>query len=74
MSHQKLGHYSRKEIFSLDDGVYRIERNLYLRVRAGGKYRNFFYRYSDERGIPRDVAFGSARKVPMYEIKQKYHF
>lgn len=74
MSHAKIGRLSKKELFLLPDGTHRLEPNLYLRVRAGGKYRNFFFRYQDAQGQSRDLALGSASKRPFYEVKQKAYF
>lgn len=65
---------SKKDLFLLPDGTHRLEPNLYLRVRAGGKYRHFFFRYQDVQGQSRDLALGSASKKPFYEVKQQAYF
>lgn len=74
MSHVKVGHFSKKQIFELPDGTHCLEKNLYLRVRANGKYRNYFFRYTDTCGQSRDIAMGSARKKPLIEVKQLAYF
>ena len=43
MSHSKIGQYTKSQLYSLTDGVYRLERNFYLRVRGNGKYRTYFF-------------------------------
>ncbi len=74
MSHARIGRFSRKDLFSLPDGVHRLERNFYLRVRANGKYRTYFFRYTDKKGIVKDCNIGSLRKISMMEAKQKVYF
>ena len=74
MSHASIGKFKKREIFELTDGTHRLEKNLYIRVRANGKYRNYFFRYLDQSGKVRDMALGSASKTPIIEVKQKAYF
>ncbi len=74
MARTKIGGYTKAQLFSLPDGVYRLEKYFYLRVRANGKYRSYFFRYTDVQGRQRDISLGSARKRTMNEVKQQVCF
>ncbi len=71
MSHSKIGSYTKSELYSLEDGVYRLEKNFYLRVRGNGKYRTYFFRYVDIEGNHKDCNIGSLRKITMADAKQQ---
>lgn len=73
MSRCKIGPYTKSQLYSLSDGVYRLEKNFYLRVRANGKYRTYFFRYVDVDGNQKDCNIGSLRKVTMADAKQQVH-
>ncbi len=74
MSNIKMGKYRKSDLFKLPDGVYRLESHCYIRVKGNGKYRNYFFRYTDIDGTQRDMALGSARKVPLTEVQQKVYY
>lgn len=73
MSHSKIGQYTKSQLYSLTDGVYRLERIFYLRVRGNGKYRTYFFRYVDQEGNQKDCNIGSLRKITMADAKQQVH-
>ena len=73
MSHSKIGQYTKSQLYSLTDGVYRLERNFYLRVRGNGKYRTYFFRYVDQEGNQKDCNIGSLRKITMADEIGRAH-
>jgi integrase len=58
-----------RTVFTVPDGVYTIEKWLYLRVR--GNYRNFFFRYVAENKQQKDISLGSVKNTSLKEVKQK---
>lgn len=57
---------TQKAVFTLPNGVHRVEDCLYLRVQDSG--RSFIFRYMKD-GKRRDVGVGSAQKVSIAQAK-----
>lgn len=57
-----------RELMTVGDGRYRLDRCLYLRVRNQGRSRNYIFRYT-VRGKTSDISIGSPREMPISKAR-----
>ena len=60
----------QSDVMTLPDGLHRIEPGLYLRVREGGKFRNWVLKIQ-VKGKSIQKMIGSARKLSILQAKEQ---